>query len=334
MTINLTSTTDTPEQVTAALGKTTQGAPATEANSSATTAEKAAGQNDSQASEPGEADDTDVSENETGGSETEGESESAETENETETTEGKPQGKKKGGFQRRIDKLNQRYTLAQQEAEYWKQQALKGAQATKQDAPKVDQAQAAPSEKEPDPNDFDDHAKFVRALARWEAKQEILAERKAEAEKQQKSRAETEAQRLDREHAERVQAFRSKHDDFDEILQDGLSDVPASPALEQVIKSSDNGPELLYELAKDPKEAARIARLAPMALAREIGKLEARIASKASETTSPQPKRITNAPKPLTPVNARGGATEKSPDQMNYQEFKKWREGQLKTRRS
>lgn len=261
------------------------------------------------------------------------ETENEETETEIEKDEPeKP--KRKSGFQRRVDKLHRERAEARQEADYWKRRAMESAAAPKAPQAPVDTVKPAQDEAEPDPNAFDDHVKYVKAVALWEARKEIRAELKLEAEKRERASRETDAQRIEREHGARITAFREKHDDFDEVLEAGLADCPASPTLEHIIKSSENGPELLYELAKDGKEAARIGRLPAIALAREIGKIEARIASQASQERETPPNKITKAPKPLTPVTARGGKTEKSPDEMDYQEYKKWREGQLKSRRS
>lgn len=327
--IEITSTTDSPEAVRAAMGLPATGESAAEGGEhSSAPAEKTPEQNEALTSESEAKDDKESKTAESEGAEADEANEPKETDDEEpEKDEAKPKAKK--GFQRRVEKLNQRINAAQQEAEYWRREALKNA--TAREAPeKTDTAKPADTEGRPKADDFETHEAFVEALTDWKVDQ---AEKKR-AERETKSRAETEAQRIDREHATRVQSFREKHDDFDEVLQEGLSDLSPSPALEHVIKSSDHGPELLYALAKDPKEAARIARLVPMALAKEIGKLEARIATEASAAKTQSPNKITNAPKPLSPVTARGGKTEKSPDEMSYQEFKKWREAQLKTRRS
>jgi hypothetical protein len=67
----------------------------------------------------------------------------------------------------------------------------------------------------------------------------------------------------------------------------------------ETIRSSDIGPELAYYLGTNPKDAERISRLAPLAQAKEIGKIEAKLAS------DPPMKRTTSAPAPISPVTAR-----------------------------
>ena len=67
----------------------------------------------------------------------------------------------------------------------------------------------------------------------------------------------------------------------------------------ETIKASDMGPDLAYWLGTTPKEADRISRLSPLLQAREIGKIEAKLAA------SPPVKPTTSAPAPITPVTAR-----------------------------
>ena len=67
----------------------------------------------------------------------------------------------------------------------------------------------------------------------------------------------------------------------------------------QTIQASETGPDVIYYLGSNPKEASRIARLAPLLQAREIGKIEARLAS------NPPAKKTTAAPAPIAPVTAR-----------------------------
>jgi hypothetical protein len=69
------------------------------------------------------------------------------------------------------------------------------------------------------------------------------------------------------------------------------------------IQSSDNGPDLAYWLGSNPKEAERIARLSPILQAKEIGKIEVRLAD------NPPVKKSTSAPTPISPVTARSSGS-------------------------
>ena len=67
----------------------------------------------------------------------------------------------------------------------------------------------------------------------------------------------------------------------------------------QTIQASDAGPDVAYYLGANPKEADRISRLQPILQAKEIGKLEAKLAA------NPPVKKTSSAPEPFAPVTAR-----------------------------
>ena len=92
---------------------------------------------------------------------------------------------------------------------------------------------------------------------------------------------------------------RSKYEDFEQVAYNPK--LPITDVMAQTIQASDNGPDIVYYLGTNPKEADRISRLAPFLQAKEIGRLEAKIASE------PVTKRTSSAPAPISPVTARGG---------------------------
>jgi hypothetical protein len=67
----------------------------------------------------------------------------------------------------------------------------------------------------------------------------------------------------------------------------------------QSIQASDIGPEVAYFLGSNPKEADRISRLPAILQAKEIGKIEVKLAN------SPPVQKTSSAPTPITPVTAR-----------------------------
>jgi hypothetical protein len=71
----------------------------------------------------------------------------------------------------------------------------------------------------------------------------------------------------------------------------------------ETIQSSDIGPELAYYLGTNPKDAERISRMSPLSQAKEIGKIEAKLAAE------PPVKRTTSAPAPISPVTARSSGS-------------------------
>ena len=60
------------------------------------------------------------------------------------------------------------------------------------------------------------------------------------------------------------------------------------------------GPEIAYFLGSNPKEVDRIARMTPFLQAKEIGKIEAKLAD------NPPTKKPSSAPAPIAPVTPRG----------------------------
>ena len=92
---------------------------------------------------------------------------------------------------------------------------------------------------------------------------------------------------------------RGKYEDFEQVAYNPK--LPITDVMAQTIQASDNGPDIVYYLGTNPKEADRISRLAPFLQAKEIGRLEAKIASE------PVTKRTSSAPAPISPVTARGG---------------------------
>ena len=133
---------------------------------------------------------------------------------------------------------------------------------------------------------FESPEAYAEALA-YQRAEELIAKR--EAAKQQSQVLES--------YQEREEAARDKYDDFEQVAYNPK--LPITNAMAETIQSSDIGPELAYYLGSNPKDAERISRMSPLAQAKEIGKIEAKLAS------DPPVKRTTSAPAPISPVTAR-----------------------------
>ena len=129
-----------------------------------------------------------------------------------------------------------------------------------------------------------------------EAYADALAYQKAEQLIAQREAAKQHSQVLESYHDLEEEA-RAKYDDFEQVAYNPK--LPITDVMADTIRSSDVGPELAYYLGTNPKDAERISRLAPLAQAKEIGKIEAKLAS------DPPMKRTTSAPAPISPVTAR-----------------------------
>jgi hypothetical protein len=140
----------------------------------------------------------------------------------------------------------------------------------------------------PSQEQFESTEAYAEALAERKAA-ELLARR--EAERQQ-------AETLESYH-EREEEARTKYEDFEQVAYNPR--LPITQVMAETIQASDVGPEVAYYLGSNPKEADRIAKLSPFLQAKEIGKIEAKLAD------NPPVKKSSSAPTPITPVTPRGG---------------------------
>lgn len=252
---------------------------------------------------------------------TENESEaesSVDDESEDDENEGDKKPKKKSGFKRRIEKLSRRLAEQEAQAEHWRKIALAS------EKPKSE-SEAKPVVKDdagkPNPDKFETYADYMDALTDWKIEQRD----KSKAEKEREERVRSEVEALRRAFAEKANAFKKVATDFEETIED-VDDIPMSVELETVFLESDNGPELMYELAKNREEYERISKLSGRAFDRAIGAFEARISGNSQVKKETEVKK-TKAPPPLKPVGSKSSASiEKDPDEMSYEEYKKWRE--------
>jgi hypothetical protein len=137
----------------------------------------------------------------------------------------------------------------------------------------------------PDVNDFDSAQAYAEALA----------ERKAQELMSQREQAKQQAQLLDAYH-EKEEDARGRYDDFEQVAYN--PNLPVTDVMAQTIQASDIGPDVIYWLGSNPKEAGRIAALPPILQAREIGKIEAKLAD------NPPVKKTSTAPAPIAPIAA------------------------------
>ena len=99
---------------------------------------------------------------------------------------------------------------------------------------------------------------------------------------------------------DREETAREKYDDFDQVAYNPK--LPITDAMAETIRESDVGPEIIYHLGSNPAEAKRIAQLSPLSQAKEIGKLEDKLAS------NPPAKKVSSAPAPIKPVSGRASS--------------------------
>ena len=140
---------------------------------------------------------------------------------------------------------------------------------------------AAPSEL-PAPDQFDSVETYAKAYA-----ERMLQEREA-----QKQRSEYVEAYHDRE-----EDARARYDDFEQVAYN--PNLRITTVMAETIQTSEVGPDVAYYLGSNPKEADRISQMPPILQAKEIGKIEAKLA------LNPPVKKSSSAPAPIAPVTAR-----------------------------
>jgi hypothetical protein len=125
---------------------------------------------------------------------------------------------------------------------------------------------------------------------------DALAERKAEELLARREQARMQSEIIESYHDKEEDA-RNKYDDFEQVAYNPK--LPITDAMAQTIQSSDVGPDMAYYLGSNPKEADRISRLSPLQQAKELGKIEAKLAD------NPVVKKTSSAPAPIAPITAR-----------------------------
>lgn len=215
--------------------------------------------------------------------------------------DGDPVANEENSFGKKIDKLTKNWRETERERDYWREQALQKQreQPPEPVAPPVE----APLKTEAD---FDyDTAKYQQYLfAESERRATAAAKRELQAERDRQIKAQRDAS-----FASRSKEFAKTVDDFDEVVKSDYLTI--TPDMAEVIKESDDGPALAYHLGKNPDVAAKIAQLPPIVAARELGKIEARLAF-AREQAKDKP--VSKAPPPPPRVEGTNPATSVKPD--------------------
>lgn len=209
------------------------------------------------------------------------------------------------GVQKRIDEL-----VRQREEERREKERLLAL--LEQTLPKPKPEQSSPADGKPTPDQFEDYESYLEALVDWKAEQKVAAS------EQLRERQSREQQRV-MAFQEQASKAREQFPDFDAVVFNPA--LPISEPMQAVILDSDQGAALAYYLGQHPADAARIAKLPPLAAARELGRIEAMLAA-------PQTRKVTNAPDPITPVGLRETAS-RDPSKMSLEEWMAWRNTQL-----
>ena len=189
----------------------------------------------------------------------------------------------------------------------------------------------------PDPKKFQfgelDSA-YIRALARYEVKNEIKGQTAEAAKSHQTAAKAAEVEANKTKFVALQEAGASKYDDFHEVVVEGArnNDYRLSPTLAKLSLESPVGADILYHLASHPKEAREVFGRSPEAQAAYFGRQEARFTppSSGAETENEQTTaeghtattvKTTKAPPPVQQARGTGASNQVSPDTNDFAAF-------------
>lgn len=225
------------------------------------------------------------------------------------------------GVQNRINRL----TREKRELERQLQEKEQALQQSKQSQSKGDSSEQAQDDKGPKAEDFESWDDYVSARDEWQQSRQTRqssANEPAQVNVQQSDDVAAMPNEVKEAVASIHDTFddsREKHDDFDKVLtpvaQSG--ELVISDEMTIAISESEAPGELVYHLAKNPKESQRIAELPKTQQIKELLKLEA------SMQTPPKPtdKQISNAPDPITPLEGNSALPRKLSDAKSQEEY-------------
>lgn len=197
-------------------------------------------------------------------------------------------------------------------------------QGTPQDTALSQTPPADPPEKgRPSRDQYPDEDDYIEAVAEWKADQkQQQADRKRQRDAEEK-RHQDQVQTVQQAYAERLNAAKSRYDDYDDVVNS--SDIRITQAVTDAIVESEVGPDLVYHLAQHPDDAQKLNSLGPVALGKALARLEAKVAPAADEKpdTTPHETPPHVPPAPIRPVGS-GHATPqvRDPGQLSYKDYK------------
>lgn len=228
--------------------------------------------------------------------------------------DGKPA--KKGGFQRKIERLERE----KKELEERLAAQAAGKDPKAEEKPAAQPAPELPKFDKPKPKleDFDSIEAFTDALTDWKADEREWKRTQADEQAKQQKEAQTVLDRWNQRKAE----VQKQHADYDEVLEE-VSDVKLSPAHQRIFLESEHGPELAYALAQDREALEKFAGMSPLAAARYLGKLEASLTTE----SAPEPEtKVSSAPRPMKPIGSSRATVSLDVSKMSPEDYRRARE--------
>lgn len=175
-------------------------------------------------------------------------------------------------------------------------------------------SQPKPSADDPAPSEdqFDDYQAFLRADARWAARQEYREQASKQASQAAKERDQRNTQALEAKWEESHEAAIDEHEDYEELFDVVGKSINGDQAM--AVKYADDPAAVVYYLGKNPKELAKFRALNDAQLLKAVGRIEERINSQREQRSK--------APEPITP--SRGAGNSSSNQLSDKMDTKRW----------
>ena len=195
--------------------------------------------------------------------------------------------------------------------------------------------------KRPSPKDFTTQEEYDAAMETYDKARDERVRQEAREEGRQQARQAAQNQAMQA----KVEQARKDLPDFTEVIEAASKRTTVVPDhIKAAFFELDYGPQVAYELAKDPLLEKRIFALSPAKALSELGKLELKYANKPTLVTEPNtapkesakpPPETTRAPAPLQSVRATGEGqiTVDLSQERDFAKYKQARLDQIRARR-
>lgn len=227
----------------------------------------------------------------------------------------------------KLDRQTRNWRALERDRDHWREMAMLHAKPSRE-APPADDPEPADTVKTLADFEYDE-AKFQKHIFEQAEKRSVaVARRELEQAREQEA-----AQR-------RVQSFKAREAEFAKTVED-YEEVAhyranINAAMADVIRESDDGPALAYHLGKNPEIAEKIAQLPPIAAARELGMIEARLAFEREQAKAAKVSKAPPPPPKVDGVEAPTSVRVDTPegDSLSDEEWVRRRNKQIERRRS
>lgn len=212
--------------------------------------------------------------------------------------------KRKGGWQRKIEKQNRRLEEQSQQIAF-----LRGKLGLDLEQPGPEEAQKSPER--PAREKFENDDDYHIALGRWGAQEELRTQ-------ESKRHQEESGKPL----IEAINKAAQEIEDFHDVVGPFIKSQQRSHLVDSYLADPTVGPYLAYHLATNDGELARLNGLTPSSLAKAIVELEPRFLKSAPSAKTAT---VSKAPPPPTPVGrSASGQDEDIRNTTDMEKYKAW----------